>query len=161
MVSWCDVSDHALRFKRYLADCWDGHDIYQTWMDFKQQQSIHVRLLDHINDPKQFSMENYCTQAGIPADTWTEHWSRFRKLNTEYVAIDLVLEQQKLISMLASSHGQHVLVWLSNCLLTYGSLIELNWRRQISNESWMQKLVAESQLICNSCLLYTSDAADE
>lgn len=147
MITWCDVSQHALDFKKYIADNWDGRDLYGAWINFKSNAQLPSKLYGNSDDPSYLSIESYCQEAAIDHEDWLKHWPRFKSLQADYCLLDIVQEQEKLIAIIKASQSKRILVWLSNCLLTHGTLIELIWKKQISIQDWMVGFLNECQEI--------------
>jgi len=146
-ISWMDISQNALDFKRWLAENWDGTDLDAAWRRGQPDKS-HWNGEDDRSDLQQ-DLNMFIGFAGMDQPQWLDNWSRFRRLPADYQILDFVLNQDSLLDLIRASTGKSIVVWISNALITIPTILQLNWKKNISTELWLARMQKACQEIAD------------
>ena len=146
-ISWMDISQNALDFKRWLGANWDGSDLDDAWKRGKPA-SAHWNGEDDKKDLQQ-DLNRFVRNAGMDQQQWLANWTRFRQLPADFHLLDFVTNQDALLDMIKASSGKSIVVWISNALITIPTVLQLNWKREISTELWLARMQKACQEIAD------------
>jgi hypothetical protein len=155
-----DYSSQALAFRRLLHEEWDGRDyprFLRTVFSRMPASGTHYYLwpgasVDDMDWPEmeRLWVDEVARWGGPPA--LADHWSRYRELRQEYVLLNILTEQHKLLDEIEDRAGSAI--WWSNAFCTIYSATHygLEQKRQ-SYEQWARGLAQRAPGI----FLYGSD----
>lgn len=122
-IIYFDINKKALEFKKYLTEFWDGRDYlgiikyYLKNVD-KFTPIWHGDVTFNEEEVREFEKQKLF-YGGESA--WLEFWNKYRKLNHEYIELDLISNPDPLLTHMEKNKGQKNLTYVSN--IFYSELI--------------------------------------
>ena len=107
-VTYIDLNENALAFKKRLYLEWDGYDL-PVWFreNFAERSFFYEKSESHFQESWQRELSLWGGQKNF-----AEHWTWFKKIPVSFEKINLLLEHSKLKSLLRKRDG--ALLWYSN-----------------------------------------------
>ncbi|MCA9151607.1 MAG: hypothetical protein KDA92_19980 [Planctomycetales bacterium] len=150
-VVFFDYSRPALAVRQHLVTHWDGWDFPQMVRELFARfpaPDVFYQLWNEVT-PDQVTDADLQRMWQRELDRWggatafADHWDRYRSLKHEFVACDLLSQQQPLLDAMQDASGS--IIWWSNAFFTmYGNWLYTVPDRHAAYEHWIGELAARN-----------------